>query len=126
MEIVLFIAGSIGFAHILVDGAIFSWLRNWLREPTLGTTLNTLLAWLSWITPPIQWVIAKISEMINCHQCCGFWTGLLCSCLVFSDIAGWQILVGGFAGSFFSMAMAIVFNYLEAQTVLRFPSNDAK
>ena len=125
MELVLFLAGSIGLAHVLVDGHIFAWLRDWLREPTLHRWLSWLAYSPSFMQNSAKWLVGKVSEMINCHQCCGFWTGLLCAWLTFSEIHGWQILVGGFAGSFLSMFFAILFNYLEAQTVLKFPPNES-
>lgn len=105
-EILLFVAGSIGLAHIMVDGKIFAWLRDWLGNPNRG------------------WFLKKCHEMITCHQCAGLWAGLAVGLLVFRDITWWQWLATGFAGSFLSMFMAIYYNYLEAQTIIKLPAEE--
>ena len=138
MEIVLFLAGAIGLAHILVDGKICQPLRDWLGNPTLPYWVpRRVKDWLDYPTLPwwigflsfiprllrrfVGWLLNKCHEMIHCHQCAGLWAGLAVGWLVFSNLNFWQWLACGFAGSFVSMFIAIYYNYLESQTIVGLP-----
>lgn len=124
MEIVLFVAGSIGLAHIMVDGKILLPLRNWLANPVLPWWLGWLSYAPEFLKSFFKWFVGKASEMITCHQCAGLWAGLLVGLLAFRDLSFWQWLACGFAGSFLSMFIAIYYNYLEAQTIIKLPPEE--
>lgn len=102
MEIVIFCFGVIGMTHIIVDSdmPLILWFRN---------TVDKLLP-------------QKISKMVHCYVCTGFWCGLFCGWAV--GITGWQIFVAGCAGSVLANFMAIFLNYLEAQTIIKLNDND--
>ncbi len=62
----ILIMGSVGMAHIIVDSKIMSSWRKKMEDS-------------DWIIPLID---KKVGEMVNCHQCMGFWTGILGSILM--------------------------------------------
>jgi hypothetical protein len=96
-ELVLVMLASVGFAHILVDGKIAAPIRDWFRDKS-----------------------NFITDVLSCHQCSAFYTGLLCGSIVYYP--NWKyMLLSGPAGSLLSMGVAILFNYLEAQTIIRLP-----
>ena|SRR6266446_118021 len=95
-KIVLFIFGVIGLTHIVIDGSIFQWFRDLMDK----------------------YLSSKLSSLFHCHLCFGFWTGLFASWAVFNNISILQIFVGGGAGSFLSMTAALLFNYIEAKTIV--------
>jgi len=101
MEILLFMLGVIGMTHIIVDASIFQWLRDFL-----DTTLPE-----------------KISKLIHCYQCTGFWCGLLCGWAAFPGVTWQQIFLAGCAGSVLANFMAIYMNYLEARTIITLDDN---
>lgn len=119
MEIVLYILGAIGFTQIMVDSQIMQPVRNWFQNPYWPPVLTFLKLM---VVHPIVWartyIIGTINEIIGCHQCCGFWTGLATGWLVFSALTWGQILAAGFAGSFLSTFTATFLNYLEARTIV--------
>jgi hypothetical protein len=99
MEIFLFVLGVIGMTHIVVDATIFQWLRD-LIDAKLPE---------------------KVSKLIHCYQCTGFWCGLFCGWAAFSGITIPQIFLAGCAGSILSNFTALYMNYLEAITVISIP-----
>lgn len=100
MEIVLFVLGSIGFTHIIVDSTIMQWLRD---------TFDKYLP-------------EKVAKGIHCYQCTGWYTGSFCCWAVFPNVSLMQILVGGFASSFLANFLAVIMNYLEASTMINLPN----
>ena len=102
-NILLFLVASIGLTHILVDSTLFQEARDWLRDK-----INEY-CW--------PWAAAKLTKMIGCYQCMGFWCGLFSGYLAF----GWKpatLLLCGWASSFLAMWGALYLNYLEANTVV--------
>lgn len=110
MEILLFCLGSIGMTLILVDGSIFSWLRD-LPEKLSQKTKNVVLLW----------IYTKLTALLHCHMCFGWWTGIIIGYLTFTHITLSQIFVAGCASSFLSYFAALFLNYLEAQTYISLP-----
>lgn len=53
-ELIIFIIGSVGMTHIIVDGVIFDKPRNFLRD----------------YLPPY------LHNLFECYMCCGFWCGV--------------------------------------------------
>jgi len=78
MSLFLFALGVVGLTHIIVDSTIMEPFRNAMQK----------------------WFPEKISYMVNCYQCFGFWAGLFCGWACFDNISYLQILIAGFAGSF--------------------------
>jgi hypothetical protein len=98
MEIFLFTLGVIGMTHILVDATIFQPLRDWMDAK----------------------LPEKVSKLIHCYQCTGFWCGLFCGFLAFPFNYGYLFLAGC-AGSVLANFVALYMNYLEALTVINLP-----
>ena len=59
----LFIFASIGLCHIIVDGAIFAPMRGWIAKQD-------------------KWGWRKLSELLGCYQCTGFWSGVAVSIML--------------------------------------------
>jgi len=95
-SILLFVFGAIGLTHILSDSDLFHPVRERIGE-------NKNLQWLY--------------KLINCHQCCGFWTGLLVGLLIFGFNPP-VVLVCGFASSFLARLGANYLEYLESLTTI--------
>ncbi len=90
----LFVFGTIGLAHIIVDSKIFASVREWLKKK---------------LPDKVYWVV-------ECYQCCGTWCGFLLALLLLS-YNPFVILAGGFAGSFLASWAAFHLNYVEAKTI---------
>jgi hypothetical protein len=90
MDLVLFLLGTIGLTHIIVDSKIVAPVRDWL-------------AGYGW---------ARLHTLVLCYQCCRahvrFWLGLLC----------WlnPVLAGG-ATSFLALLGASFINCLTPVTL---------
>jgi len=100
----LFAFGAIGLTHILSDSDIFQPVRDKIDK-------HEKLQWLS--------------KLINCHQCCGFWVGLLVGLLIF----GFNppiILVCGFASSFLARWGGNYLDYLDSLTSIDLDALDEK
>ena len=82
MSVLIFLLCSWGLTHILVVGSIFEFPRNWLIIRS-----------------------SFLHGILTCHQCCGFWVGLLLYPFVkdlpdlflsFSDFIFWCFISSGF------------------------------
>lgn len=98
-ETILFILASIGSTHIVVDGAIFAPIRDWMKR-----TLPT-----------------KLSSIVDCYLCAGFYMGCLSGFCAFSHISLQQIFACGCAGGFLANFAAVVLNWLESATIVNLP-----
>lgn len=101
MAYILFFFGVIGMTHILVDSTIMEPLRNWFDKN----------------------LPEKVSKLIHCYQCSGFWCGIICGWMAVPDITYFQLFVAGCAGSFLSNFAALWMNVLEAQAVVTLYNN---
>jgi hypothetical protein len=91
---VIFILASIGMTHIIIDGSIFQFLRDWIK--------NNLPE--------------KIAKLFECYMCLGFWCGVFMGAsLLTTDPV--QVFACGCAGSILSQLMAVVLNLLEASII---------
>lgn len=96
MSIFLFLFGVIGLTHIVVDSKLFEPVREWLKARLPD----------------------KLSSVLTCYQCTGFWSGMLTGLIVVSHNV-FVVFVCGCAGSFLSSWAAFYLNYLEAQTMIK-------
>jgi hypothetical protein len=124
IDLLLFVFGSIGMAHIIVDGSIFQTRREKIKKRA-ETPVQP--AWYRWTYEEngyhysyFRWAKAKIVE---CHMCCGFWTGLLVCPFTLSHNPA-KMFIAGCAASFLSMAGALIFNWLEANSVVDLPPDN--
>jgi len=75
MNLTLFLLGVIGSTHIIVDAEISEPVYKWIKPRC-----------------PI------VANVMDCHQCTGFWCGLALGPLLSFNPLIW--IVAGFAGSF--------------------------
>lgn len=104
--LLLMLIGGVGMTVIVVEGEIFVPVKNLLKK----------------ILPEF------IMKMMNCHQCCGFWSGLFISLFFilpetpFSLTSLYELgrnFAAGCAISLLSYLWAYVITYIEANTVIR-------
>jgi hypothetical protein len=80
MELILFAIATIGLTNILVSGKIFD-------DKHLGTR---------------KWAkrqLGSYSDLLDCHECTGFWSGLLMGFLLFSFWNPCVLIPCAFAGA---------------------------
>jgi hypothetical protein len=121
LALVLFLVGSVGCAHIVVDGSIFQWLRDtpdWIKKKLSFLKVGKFRERLFWF-------LDKITGLLQCHQCTGFWCGFITSLIIIPNITCIQaFFLGGGAASILSYWFAIYLNYLEAQTFISLPKQE--
>jgi hypothetical protein len=61
-ELIVFILGSVGMTHIIIDGAIFNSVRAFLRLH----------------------IPSYLHNLFECYMCCGFWCGVFLSYFLLS------------------------------------------
>jgi hypothetical protein len=111
IELTLFVLSVIGMTNIIVDGSIFQKRREELekKSPFWG-------------------------QVVMCHQCCGFWCGLICGlCILISEAPQQSIwfLIGipfktflfGCAGSLLAPAYDLLYQYILSKIEFA-PSNN--
>ena len=90
MNLVLFILGVVGMTHIITDSL--------LMEPVH-----------EWVKPRCKW----LATLMGCHQCSGFWCGVLLALALLSyNPLAW--FAGGCAGSFLAQLGYWMLDALEA------------
>lgn len=105
MDIILFIFGAIGLTHIIVDNDIMLPVRNVFDK----------------------YLHPKVAKLVHCYQCSGFWCGMFSCWAAYPSATLWQIIIGGFAGSFLANFLAVFMNYIEAATYIHMPpENEGK
>lgn len=90
-KILFFVFSVIGMTNIIVDSTLFLPIRNTLQR------------------------CKKCHEMITCHQCCGFWCGLICSWAIISHDFLW-VFLGGCAGSFLASTYTLFSDWVISKT----------
>lgn len=104
MNLILFVFGVIGMTNILV-------------ESTLKTEIveSDLFKFFKEKTSHLVRTHRLFSQLFSCHQCCGFWCGLICGWCVISTL--WTVvLVSGFAGSFLASAYVVASDFVVSKT----------
>jgi Protein of unknown function (DUF1360). len=113
MNILLFILAAIGLTHIVVDSAVFSPLREWLKNqaPAIEEPVTKFSG---------RWLAGKIGYLMTCYQCAGVWVGWFLGLIMLtSSEVGLihnlvTIFVAGMASSFLANWAAIYLTYLES------------
>ena len=88
LTLVVFILASAGLTHIIVDSDIMESLRN--------------------ICPK------KIKKLLTCHQCTGFWSGMLVSVGAFNSFDPIIIFLSGLMGSYIGMFSDTILDKMES------------
>lgn len=95
VNFLIFVFAVIGMTSIIIEGSIFSSIRDILREHL----------------PP------KVYEIFECHQCLGFYCGLLCGWIMLTNNI-LVIFLLGCAGSYFANLSSWIMLAIESYTVL--------
>ena len=91
---ILFIIATIGMTHIIIDGSIFSSLRDCVKKN----------------------FPSKIATLVECYMCAGFWCGVFTGfCLGVNKPT--ELFSCGCAGSILSQTTAVLLNTLESITI---------
>lgn len=96
MNLILFVMATIGLTNIMVDGVVMDKPRQWF------------------VDRKENWFCDKITKILECYQCAGFWCGLFC--WIIGLWMPW--LLYGFVGSFVAVLTAHVFAYFEAVSIV--------
>lgn len=88
---------TIGLTNVIVESTILNPIREWWKKNTSEF----------------------FADAIECHQCVGWWSGLLSSVLFFEFTFDFILIALGcaFAGSFISSFEKVVRNYLVETTI---------
>lgn len=105
VDLFLFVVSAVGMCHIIVDGTIFAWFRNLVKD----------------FSEKIK--VPKLGGVVDCYLCCGTWCGFFMG-WVWLTHDPWQIFACGCAGGFLSNFAAVVLNYLEAATIVNIQQED--
>lgn len=95
------ILGAVGATHILIDGRIFETLRNKVLKSE--STKKYCPFVVDWIT---------------CHQCGGFWVGLIFAILNLYTLNPITLVLVGSAVSLLSMMSKALLSYWEMNLVV--------
>lgn len=100
-EFLLFILGGVGMTAIIVEGEIFVPVKNLLEK----------------------FMPKFFMKMMNCHQCCGFWSGFLLSLFFFQPWNTNMLELGkNFAAacsvSLMSVFWATIMIFIESKTTI--------
>lgn len=93
INFLLFCFATIGMTNIIVDSNLFEPIRTWIKNH-----LHT-----------------KISELFECHQCCGTWCGFICGGFLIS----WSlpiVFLCGCAGSFLASTHYLITELILSKT----------
>ena len=101
-KIAFFVLSVIGMTNIIVDSTLFAPIRD-----SVGS------------------VCKKCHSLITCHQCTGFWCGMLCGWIVISHDVFW-VLLSGCAGSFLASAYTIFSDFIISKTDFVIGDDDAE
>lgn len=101
-NLVLFLVSTIGLAHIIVDGSIMSWFRDFVKGATA------------------YFGFPSFGKVVECYLCCGVWCGFLMG-LIWISYNPFKVFACGCAGGFIANFAAMVLNWIEAQTIVELP-----
>lgn len=88
----LFVVAVIGMTNIVVDSTLFEPVRTWIKSKS------------------VFW-----GDVTSCHQCAGFWCGLVTgACVVSFDPL--LLFACGCAGSFLASISTVLTDYLVSKT----------
>jgi hypothetical protein len=105
----LFAFGSIGMAHIIVDGSILESFRDFVKSFTKKINLP------------------KLGEIVECYMCSGTWAGFFMGYIVYGyfinniTLSILTTFACGCAGGFLSNLAAMILNYIESATIINLP-----
>lgn len=105
VNFILFCLCTIGMSHIIVDGSILEWLRNFVKN----------------ITKLLK--VPHLGSIVDCYMCSGTWCGFLMGYIWLTKDPA-QIFACGCAGGFLSNIAASILNLIEASTIVQMGNHD--
>ena len=105
VTLILFALSSIGMSHIIVDGSIMQWFRDFVKR--VSDSAN----------------VPKLGGVVDCYLCCGTWCGFLMG-FIWLTYNPLQIFACGCAGGFLANFAAVVLNLIEAMTIVNLPQDN--
>lgn len=122
MHLILFSLATVGLCNILVDSKIVKPVRDFFayypfKEDKTASRLSFLDCKVT------RFVTEFANDVLSCHTCCGWWSGLVVSSIAFE--LHWKFLfLGAFAGSFICTAANSILEALEASAILNMPEDE--
>lgn len=114
VHLFLFIFSVIGLTNVLIQGKIFDDNHLGLRKFLKGTP-EKLNQDGSVLEAKTDGFLGKYSDVLDCYECTGFWSGLFFG-LVLISFNPFILLVCGFAGSFISQFYYDLINLIISKT----------
>lgn len=116
--LILFMCASVGLTCIVVDSVIADPFRRFVNWGCISL-LRKLNCQPSspWYTQTARWFLEKPPEALDCHQCSGFWCGLICGYILISPNF-LVVFMCGFASSALSMMTVQYRVYLEHNSMV--------
>lgn len=134
INFIIFILSTVGMTMIIVDGSIFQPVKKYLDKRSLfsiiynkidNSTLPRLIRFFAYPIKLLGWTITilkkKILEMVNCYQCCAFWSSVIITLIFWQsgveiislnhDILG--LLIHGCMGSLLGLTGALLIMQLQ-------------
>ncbi len=100
----LFVFASIGMAHIICDSTLFAPVRNSIDSYSVKAGNKGFWHFLH--------------QIVNCYQCCGFWTGLFMGVVLLNPVNPAIWFAAACAGSYLSLLAGQYFGVLEARAIV--------
>lgn len=117
MNLVLFILSTIGMAHIIIDGAIMEWFRNFVKYISLKIDQFLMNRFKN-----KKFTGLNLGSVVDCYLCCGTWCGFLMG-IAWISVNPLQIFACGCAGGFLANLGAVLLNWIEAATIVNLPQD---
>lgn len=105
VQLFMFVVSTVGMCHIVVDGSILLWFREFVKK----------------FAEKIK--VPKLGGVVDCYLCCGTWCGFFMGWVWLTQNL-WEIFACGCAGGFLANFAAVIMNWLEAATIVNLPSED--
>lgn len=103
----LYVLGTVGMSHIVVDGTILQWFRDLVKKLASAVKMS------------------KLGGVVDCYMCSGTWCGFFMGWIWLTQNP-FEIFACGCAGGFLANFAAVLLNWIEAQTVLTFPVENSQ
>lgn len=103
--LVFFVLSTIGMTHIIVDGSILEWFRDFVKK------VSALLK------------VPSFGKVVDCYLCAGTWCGFAMGLILVSSNP-FVVFACGCAGGFLANFAAVMLNWLEAMTIVNLPSEN--
>ena len=118
LTIIWFLLAAVGMTHVVVDGNVADPFRRFMKwiSKKLINYINPQPE-DTWYLKTMKWFAEIPGEVVDCHQCSGFWCGIICGYILVCHHF-WMLIMCGFANSIAALAVAYVLTYLQARSIV--------